>query len=47
MNKKKSVFPMMMMVVVMITERILYMHDGAPPYFSCAVREVLNNTYRE
>jgi hypothetical protein len=32
-------------VPLAVKARIWYMHDGALAYFSCAVRDVFNNTY--
>jgi hypothetical protein len=31
-------------VPLAVRARMWYMHDGAPAHFSCAVRDVLNNT---
>jgi hypothetical protein len=41
-GSKRAVFLMMM-----IAERILYMHDGAPAYFGRTVPDVLNNACHE
>jgi hypothetical protein len=34
-------------VPLVVRTRMWYMHDGAPAHFSCAVRDVLTNTYHD